>query len=118
MRTLELTSISTLAPQEAASKTQAPLFQLKEGALSLLAFLEVLGAASQFAAKPHYDPAGWTFSSLFFLLLAKAETIMRTAVTVWGKLLPPFCGAEGQGASQLAFALAGAPGMALVASPK
>lgn len=54
----------------------------------------------------------------FFLLLAKAETIMRTAVTVWGKLLPPFCGAEGQGASQLAFALAGAPGMALVASPK
>lgn len=30
----------------------------------------------------------------------------RTAVTVRGKLLPPFCGAEGQGATHLAPALA------------
>lgn len=65
LRSPELTPIFTLAPQEAAGKPQAPPFQLQEGARSLLAFLEVLGAASQFAAKPRYDPAGWTFSSFF-----------------------------------------------------
>jgi len=77
---------------------QTSLSQLQKETGSLLAFLEVPGAALRFVAKPHRRPAGWTFSRFWFFFCSAGEgevwaaaeiVVARIAATVGGKLSPP-----------------------------